>query len=116
MAFLTIAGITVHMVTFDRLKDRVRGEVAVAFDNTLLDGEDLPMEEYEGTTLGMTKAEAAALRSAVSLGPVTCSGDMLDTSPLLCNVTVGNAPRDRVGNSGFEVSLSLTLRQKGPDA
>lgn len=104
------------MVTFDRLEDRVRGEVAVAFDNSLLPGTDSPMEEYEGNTMGMTKAAAAALRSAVGLGPVICSGDLLDTSPLSCYVTVGSAPRERVGNDDFEVSLSLTLRQKGPDA
>lgn len=110
---LTIAGIAVNMVSLRRREDRVRGEKAVAFDNSLLDGTDMPLEEYEGTTLGMTKEAAAALRAAVSAGPVVCSGALLDTSPLTCEVTIGDAPRERVGNTSFEVPLSLVLRQEG---
>lgn len=110
---LTVASIPLQMVSFRRKEDRFRGERVTAFNNSLLDGTDLPLEEYEGTTIGMTKEAAAALRAAVSAGPVVCSGALLDTSPLTCEVTIGDAPRERVGNTSFEVQLSLVLRQQG---
>jgi hypothetical protein len=111
MDLLIIAGLAVPMESFDRLPDRRRGEVAIAFDNTLQDGTDLPMEEYQGKTISIPKADAAALRAAVGAGPVVCSGPLLDTSPLTCSVLVANAPRERTGETTFEVALSLTLRQ-----
>jgi hypothetical protein len=111
MDLLTIAGIAVPMESIERLPDRRRGEVAVAFDNTLQDGTDLPMEEYQGKTISLPKADAAALRAAVGAGPVICTGALLDMSPLTCLVTVGPAPRERTGAATFEVALSLTLRQ-----
>jgi hypothetical protein len=76
-----------------------------------MDGTDLPLEEYEGETIGITKGEAAAIRAASMGGDVVCSGLLLDTSPLTCTVAIGDAPRERVDNDSFEVSLSIVLQQ-----
>lgn len=114
---IVVAGIEIELTAFSELEPEVRGEEVRAFDNTLLDGTDAGRRRWEGTTDAMTSAASAALRVAVSAGPVVCSGLVLLGESVLARVRVGGAPRTpdysagRVDWTGVNVVHTLTLRE-----
>ena len=114
---ISIGGVDLRLVSFQRRDNEYRGEVTASFNNRLGDGRDGPRRSWDGTTDWITPAEEAALRAVVDSGPAVCSGLVLHGEEVLCSVTVGNAPEGPDVQSGttdysaVNVSLALTLRE-----
>ena len=92
MAFLTVANITVEMVSFRRRKPEYRGESVRAFDQTLLTGIDRPKRGWEGATYPLTPAQVGQLEAATANGAhVACSGTALRGASVTCRVDIDTA-------------------------
>lgn len=117
MAFLTANGLALKLASFRELPRVVRGEAVRAFDNTMLDGTDAGMREWEGETVPHTPAEAAEVRATVA-GEVVLDGEALD-APATCKVTVRDVTyepaRDPVTRqlTAHKQTLSLLFQEVG---
>lgn len=115
---ITIAGIDLKLLSFERREDEVRGEAPRAFNNTLLDGTDAGKGVWSAVTDALLPATEIALRAAIASGPVVCAGLVLYGGAVLAKVTIGGAPLGPDVVSGpipdhtaVNASLSLTLRE-----
>ncbi len=107
MPFLQVGATILHLSAFAEREPAVRGEVARAFDNTLLVGTDSGKREWEGDTIPLTAAQAAAVRAAIAQ-PVLVSGDA--SSPATtCHVTVRGARYARAMDPVTRQMTSYTL-------
>jgi hypothetical protein len=113
MIFLTLvaADIDLKLVTFRRRPDRVRGEIAVSFANTLLDGTDQRKREWEGETIEYTPEEVDAIRAAITPGPVVIGGEKLRGGTVTVYVAVEGESSERDGDDAFLEALNLLFRE-----
>lgn len=114
MAFLIVAGVTVHATTAggaNLKKATVRiGSSSRAFAGSLRTTVRAEKRVWQFTTTWMSDANAATLEAAVALGAhVSCSGDALGGS-VNCQVTLGDGAYLSVPG-GFMRQLVLTLEE-----
>lgn len=117
---ITAGGVNLRLTAFQERAREHRGESVRAFDQTLMNGRDLPVRTWDGVTDWMTPAEEVALRSAVEAGNVVCSGLVLHGESVLCEVTVETVPRGpnvqgaKIDYATLNVTLALVFREVSP--
>lgn len=118
-ASITIGAVSVNLLDFTERAREYRGELTVAFDNTLLDGRDRPRRTWEGKTDWITPEAENALRGQIDGGPVACSGLVLYGEGVYCIVTIDSAMRGPDVSNGLpdwtnvNSQLSLTFKEVG---
>ena len=114
---IDIGGIELRLVSFQEKERTWRGELVPSFSNRLMNGRDLPLRAWEGTTDAITPAEEIALRAVADSGNVVCTGLVLYGELVLCAVTVGAVPRGPDVQSGptdysaINVTVAITLQE-----
>lgn len=115
---ITIGGVGLRLVRFKERPQVYRGEIATAFDNTLMDGRDTatPQRSWEGETDWHLPAVLASLRSAMAAGPLSCSGLVLGET-VTCVVEIGDVEKGPDVSSGktdwtdINVQFPIVLRE-----
>ncbi len=113
MAFLVVAGITVHVMTSGASRKAVEriGSSTRAFAGNLRTTVRVEKRAWQFTTKWLSNTDAAAIETAVALGAhVACSGDALGGS-ITCEVTVGDGPYLPKSGGTFRRQVVLTLRE-----
>jgi len=117
MPFLTVAAITVIVQdssASEQEAERIGGS-ARAFDGTLRSSVRNRKRRWQFTTVPMTDAAIATLRSAIETGTqiVTCSGDALLGASVSCEVLITDVSyiRDQRVATDFSRTLSLSLQE-----
>lgn len=115
MAFLSVAGVTVHVARNQATETVERiGSSSRAYAGNLRSTVRAEKRTWKVTTTPMTAAACATLRAAIALAvQVTCTGDMLPAS-VTCEVEITDAPYvagNPVDGLHFRRALVLTLRE-----
>lgn len=99
MSFFTLAGTEYGVETVQELEPERIGAEEPSFDGTATDTYRAEKRRWQMTLTEMSEATFATLRATVkNAAHVTVDGDIVNNSPLLCQVKLG--PADYVQDSG----------------
>lgn len=111
MPWLTVSGTTVDVMADARSSERepaMIGQIARAFNGTLLSTERSRKREWSFTTAPIAQATFETLETAVANGAfVDCTGDALSGDTISCRVTITEAGYLPISGGHLRV---LTLR------
>ncbi len=113
MAFLIIAGITVHVHSTGASKKAIEriGVSTRAFAGNLRTTVRVEKRAWQVLTKTMTNSDAVTLEAAVANGAhVVCSGDLLGGN-ITCEVTVDGSVYMPKAGATFRRQLTLSLRE-----
>lgn len=129
MAFATIAGLTLHFVSFAELEVLHAGEHARSFHNSALSSKRDPKRGWTGTTRPYTYSEVSILMGhLLDDNVVACTGDAFQgattagqtAGTVLCQIKATSMPYERAARRttdrnpnalGYEVSYTLEFRE-----